>query len=114
MGQSCSTPSAKTTNSTVYQGITNYNALIAAISSVLKKGGYAQLQEWDFFAVDAEKQLIGTDRWFGRWCAALRHALANRNANIGAADSLEKMLKNALSRLSTSATCGCRLARVPR
>ena len=81
-------------SSTVYQGITNYNALITEISRVLKKGGYAQLQEWDFFAVDAEKKIIGTDRWFGRWCATLRHALASRDANIGAAESLEKMLRD--------------------
>jgi len=52
-----------------------------------------QLQEWDFLAVDAEKNIIGTDRWFGRWCEALRLSLAARDASVTAAVALDDMVR---------------------
>lgn len=52
-----------------------------------------QLQEWDFFAVDAERNVIGTDRWFGRWCEALRRSLAARDASVTAAMALDEMVR---------------------
>ncbi|GLB41200.1 putative methyltransferase domain containing protein [Lyophyllum shimeji] len=77
----------------IAMGIKNYPSLIGEISRVLKPGGFLQLQEWDFFVVDAQKKLVGDESWFGRWCAALRHGLAFRSASIGAAESLDSMIK---------------------
>ncbi|KAG6867842.1 hypothetical protein C0993_010331 [Termitomyces sp. T159_Od127] len=73
-------------------GITNYPALVSEFFRVLKPGGFLQLQEWDFFAVDVEKRVIGTESWFGKWCSALRHGLAYRGAGVNAANGLNEMI----------------------
>ncbi|KAG5636463.1 hypothetical protein H0H81_007970 [Sphagnurus paluster] len=73
-------------------GIKNYPSFIGEISRVLKPNGFLQLQEWDFFVVDSEKNMVGVESWFGRWCAALRHGLAVRGASINAAQGLDGMI----------------------
>jgi len=77
----------------IAMGIKNYPSLIGEISRILKPYGFLQLQEWDFFVVDAQKQQVGTESWFGRWCAALRHGLAFRSASINAAEGLDDMIR---------------------
>lgn len=77
----------------IAMGIKNYPFLIGEISRILKPGGFLQLQEWDFFVVDAQKKPVGTESWFGRWCAALRHGLAFRSASINAAEGLDNMIQ---------------------
>ncbi|KAF5381551.1 hypothetical protein D9615_005561 [Tricholomella constricta] len=73
--------------------IKNYPALIGEVARILRPGGFLQLQEWDFFVVDAEKNMIGTDSWFARWCASLRHGLAVRSASVNAAESLDATIR---------------------
>ncbi|KAF8066918.1 S-adenosyl-L-methionine-dependent methyltransferase [Lyophyllum atratum] len=77
----------------IAMGIKDYPSLIGEISRTLKTGGFLQLQEWDFFVVDEQKTTIGSESWFGRWCAALRHGLAARSASINAAEGLDGMIK---------------------
>ncbi|KAF5381996.1 hypothetical protein D9615_004207 [Tricholomella constricta] len=78
----------------IAMGIKDYKSLISESSAALRSGGFLQLQEWDFFIVDAQKQVIGTDCWFGRWCAALRQSLAIRNASVNAAEGLDNMIRS--------------------
>ncbi|KAG6895754.1 hypothetical protein C0992_012833 [Termitomyces sp. T32_za158] len=73
-------------------GIKDYPALIGEFFRILKPGGFLQLQEWDFFAVDVEKRVIGAESYFGQWCSALRHGLAYRGAGVNAANSLNEMV----------------------
>ncbi|KAG6840253.1 hypothetical protein C0991_007910 [Blastosporella zonata] len=78
----------------IAMGITDYPSLIGEFSRVLKPGGFLQLQEWDFFVVNGDKERVsGTESWFGRWCEALRHGLAFRGAGVDAAEGLDGMIR---------------------
>ncbi|KAG5642933.1 hypothetical protein DXG03_001850 [Asterophora parasitica] len=77
----------------IAMGIKNYPSLIGEVARILKPGGFLQMQEWDFFVVNVEKNIVGAESWFGRWCAALRRGLAFRSASVGAAESLDAMIE---------------------